>query len=82
MSVGIKSSEEIQEIREERAAYCGKCGKDVYSVPIKVPKDVVHHRSNQETNMVEADRKRVKRLSVTDSKFLYVTIVISFLAFL
>ena len=75
MTVGTKSSEEIQKITEERTAYCGKCGKDVYSVPIKVIKDVVRHRFNQEIGMVEADRKRVKRLSVTDSKFLYVTIV-------
>ncbi len=75
MSEGTKTNEEIQKIREERTAYCGKCGKDVYSVPITVITDVVRHRFNQEIRMVEADRKRVKRLSVTDSKFLYVTIV-------
>lgn len=50
MSAGTKSNEEILKIREERTAYCGKCGKDMYSVPIKVIKDVVRHRFNQEIN--------------------------------
>jgi len=31
MSGGVKSHEEIQKIREERAGYCGKCGKEVLS---------------------------------------------------
>ncbi|MBA7699613.1 hypothetical protein ES703_108311 [subsurface metagenome] len=75
MSGGAKPHEEIEKIKEERTAYCGKCGKDLYCVPIKVIKDVVRHRYNQEIRMVEADRKQVKRMSVIDHKFLYVTYV-------
>ncbi len=75
MSSGAKLDEEILRIQQERMGYCKKCGKEVYSVPIKVIKDVVRHRFNQEIHIVEADRKNVKRMKLTDSKFLYVTIV-------
>jgi hypothetical protein len=75
MSREAKSQEEILNIRQERKAYCGNCGKEVYSVPIKVIKDVLWDRFNKEINMIEADRRNVKRSSSIDGKFLYVTII-------
>ncbi len=75
MSKGAKSQEEILKIRQEMTAYCKKCDKEVYSVPIKVIKDVLWDRFTKEIHMIEADRKNVKRMKLTDSKFLYITIV-------
>ncbi|MFX1445533.1 MAG: hypothetical protein ACFFHV_19115 [Promethearchaeota archaeon] len=75
MSKGAKSQVEILNIQQERTAYCGKCGKEVYSVPIKVIKDVVRDRFNKELSMVEGSRKQVKRSSSIDRRFLFVTIV-------
>jgi hypothetical protein len=75
MSRGAKSQEEILKIRQERTAYCRKCGKEVYSVPIKVIKDVLRDRFDKELRMLEANKTQVKRSSSIDGKFLYVTIV-------
>ena len=77
MTAGTKSNDEIQTITEERTAYCGKCDKSVYSVPIEVIKDLVQHRFNQEIGMVQRDRRRVKKgSSMQDNKFLYLIIVL------
>jgi hypothetical protein len=75
MSSGAKSREELVNIREERMGYCGRCGKEVYSVPIKVIKNLMGDRFNKEIHMVEMDQKRVKQSESIDRKFLYASLV-------